>query len=66
MIVGYADKATGTPQYNKELSMKRAQAVKDALVELGLDEKNIELKAIGDTEQPFDENDYNRVVIIKQ
>ena len=31
-VNGYADSATGTPAFNKELSLKRAQAVKDALV----------------------------------
>ena len=26
-VNGYADSATGTPEFNKELSLKRAQAV---------------------------------------
>ena len=31
-VNGYADSATGTPEFNKELSLKRAQAVVDVLV----------------------------------
>ena len=31
-VNGYADSATGTPAFNKELSLKRAQAVVDVLV----------------------------------
>lgn len=66
VVVGYADKGTGTHKYNKELSLKRAEAVKDALVKLGLNADNIEVKAMGDLVQPFDENDMNRVVIIEK
>lgn len=66
MIMGYADKGTGTHKYNKELSQKRAEAVKKALVEMGMNESDLEVKAIGDLEQPFDDNDMNRVVIIEK
>ena len=44
-VNGYADSATGTPAFNKELSLKRAQAVKDALVKnygIAADRLNIE------------------------
>lgn len=66
MVVGYADKGTGTHKYNKELSEKRANAIKEALVKMGLNEQDIETKAMGDSEQPFEDNDMNRVVIIEK
>ena len=66
VVAGYADKNTGTIKYNKELSLKRAQAVKSVLVGFGMSESNIEVKAMGDTEQPFADNDMNRVVIIEK
>ena len=65
-IVGYADKGTGKPQKNMELSEKRAKATQKALLARGVDAsmiKSVEWK--GDTEQPFAENDQNRVCIIK-
>ena len=42
MIVGYAD-YLGTEGYNKDLSMKRAQNVKDYLVKYGINAENIKL-----------------------
>lgn len=65
-IVGYADKETGSAKFNMALSEKRAKATKKALVERGVDAstiKSVEWK--GDTEQPFAENEKNRVCIIK-
>jgi outer membrane protein OmpA-like peptidoglycan-associated protein len=41
-IVGYAD-YLGSEKYNQELSMKRAQNVKDYLVKYGINEKDITL-----------------------
>lgn len=41
-IIGYAD-YLGTDSYNQELSMKRAQNVKDYLVKYGINEKDITL-----------------------
>lgn len=64
VVVGYADKNTGDPKYNMDLSMKRAESVKNALVALGMPLENIEVKALGDTEQPFNTNVLNRVVMI--
>ena len=54
-VTGYADKATGSARYNMSISLKRAQAVADALVEA--------VDAKGDTEQPFDGIEKNRVAI---
>lgn len=66
IVVGYADKNTGTYKYNKELSRKRAEAVKEVLINMGLNPNNIEVKAMGCSEQPFEDNDMNRVVIIEK
>ena len=62
-VTGYADKETGNPKYNAQLSERRAAAVKDLLVKCGVDASRIDSVAKGDTEQPFAENDMNRVVI---
>lgn len=62
VVEGYADAKTGTADYNKELSLKRAEAVKDVLLKYGA--TNVTVKAFGSEVQPFTENDMNRVVII--
>ncbi len=62
-ITGYADKATGTPRYNMTLSQRRAEAVSSALKKKGISGDRIIIAAKGDTQQPFDINDRNRVVI---
>ncbi|MEA4979089.1 MAG: OmpA family protein [Petrimonas sp.] len=63
-IVAYADKQTGTPAYNLALSEKRAKAVANALTsEYGIDNSRISIDWKGDTEQPYAENDWNRVAI---
>lgn len=40
-VVGSADSKTGSENFNYDLAAKRAKAVKDELVKLGLDEKDI-------------------------
>ena len=63
-IVAYADKKTGTPAYNYTLSEKRAKAVAKALTdEYGISSNRISVEWKGDTEQPYAENDWNRVAI---
>ncbi|MCE5179419.1 MAG: OmpA family protein [Porphyromonadaceae bacterium] len=63
-IVAYADKQTGTPEYNFALSERRARAVADALTsEYGINSDRISIDWKGDTEQPYAENDWNRVAI---
>lgn len=63
-IVGYADKDTGTSEYNMALSQRRANAVADALVkQYGIDSKRINVKYDGSDSQPYPENDWNRIVI---
>ncbi|MDR0683290.1 MAG: OmpA family protein [Dysgonamonadaceae bacterium] len=63
-VASYADKKTGTPSYNLQLSKKRSDAVADMLVnKFGIDKKRLVIKYYGDTVQPFTENDWNRVSI---
>lgn len=63
-ITGYADKGTGNATINKSLSERRAAAVVKALKEkFGIDESRITFDSKGDTEQPFEENNKNRVSI---
>lgn len=62
-VTGYADKDTGTSTYNMKLSKFRAQSVADALRKGGIDSLRITVDAEGDTEQPFAENNKNRVAI---
>ncbi|MDR0412619.1 MAG: OmpA family protein [Dysgonamonadaceae bacterium] len=63
-VASYADKNTGTPSFNMQLSKKRSDAVADMLVnKFGIDKKRLVLKHYGDTVQPFAENDQNRVSI---
>jgi outer membrane protein OmpA-like peptidoglycan-associated protein len=64
LLVGYADKKTGTSSYNYDLSRKRVEGVKQELIRRGVDPKRLILEWRGDTEQPYVPNDWNRVVII--
>lgn len=67
VVCGYADKGTGTAEYNMELSQKRANAVVDALVnKYGIDSKRLTVKFDGSQTQPYPENDWNRIVIFTQ
>ena len=63
VLVGYADKETGTPNGNLRLSQRRAEAVKSMLVKAGIAESRIDSNFKGDTEQPFEKSTDNRVVI---
>ena len=64
LIKGYADKDTGTSDYNKALSQKRAQAVYDALTKTyGISKNRLAIEAEGSTQQPYNVNNWNRIVI---
>ena len=64
VITGHADKGTGNATINKNLSEKRAKIVAETLVKkFGIAESRISYEAKGDTEQPFAENEKNRVSI---
>lgn len=64
-VVGYADKDTGTSSYNMGLSEKRAKAVAKELIEkYGINSNQISIEWRGSDEQPYKENNWNRVVIM--
>ncbi|MDE5596035.1 MAG: OmpA family protein [Muribaculaceae bacterium] len=64
VIVGYADKDTGSSAYNMSLSKRRAEAVKKALVDkYGISADRLTVKAEGSDSQPYSENNWNRIVI---
>lgn len=47
VVTGYADSKTGSAAYNKQLSQKRADAVANELVKMGVSRDNIETVAEG-------------------
>ena len=64
-LVGYADRKTGNPDYNKGISERRARAVAKQLIDkYGVSSNNISIEWKGDEIQPYDENAWNRVVIM--
>ena len=63
-IDAYADKETGTPKHNWKLSENRANSVKNALVEKGIDPDRIAIEWWGDTKRPYENPaEKNRVAI---
>lgn len=66
LVTGYADKATGSANRNMALSKERAEKVKQELVEkYGYDADRVIVVSLGDTVQPYEENDLNRLVRIQ-
>lgn len=64
-VIGYADKKTGASAYNMQLSEKRARAVAKELIEkYGVSSDQITIEWKGCDEQPYSENNWNRVVIM--
>lgn len=64
-VIGYADKKTGTSAYNMQLSEKRARAVAKELVDkYGISSNQITIEYKGSDVQPYNENNWNRVVIM--
>lgn len=62
-VVGYADQETGNSNVNMQLSESRATNVKDVLMKNGVAEGRIATDHKGDTVQPFEKAQQNRVVI---
>lgn len=63
-IVGYADVKTGNAKINARLAQQRADVVVKTLIEeYGIPADRINYDSKGDTVQPFEENDLNRVSI---
>ncbi|MDL2322927.1 OmpA family protein [Bacteroidales bacterium OttesenSCG-928-A17] len=64
-VVGYADKDTGTDSYNFKLSEKRARAVaKELTTKHDVPTERIVVEWKGSDEQPYPQNNWNRVVIM--
>lgn len=65
-ICGYADDETGSSEYNMKLSERRAKAVYDALVnQYGVDSGRLTIQAFGSETQPYETNNWNRIVIFR-
>lgn len=63
-VTGYADKGTGSAKTNDNVAKKRAQTVAAVLTKnYGISAGRIVVDSKGDTVQPFEENDKNRVSI---
>ncbi len=67
IVTGYADKKTGTKEYNQKLSEKRANKVIKILVDkYKIDSSRLKLVANGSNMQPYpDNNSWNRVVVFQ-
>ena len=63
VLVGYADKKTGTPAVNLRTAQRRINSVMLRLTKLGVDVSVVTTEIVGDTQQPYVENAKNRVVI---
>jgi len=68
-VVGYADRNTGTADYNYRLSERRAKAVADVLnKKYGIPTEKLSIEWQGDRVQPYpntkEMNDWNRLVIM--
>jgi len=50
---GYADRGTGTPEINQELSEQRVAAVRQFIVSRGIENSRVKTAAHGDSVQPF-------------
>ncbi len=63
-VTGYADKKTGNPTINQRYAMKRAQKVADILTnKYGISKDRIKVDSKGDTVQPYEKSELNRVSI---
>lgn len=64
-VIGYADKDTGNSKYNLGLSEKRARAVAKELIDkYGISSSQITIEWKGSDVQPYNQNNWNRVVIM--
>lgn len=63
-VTGYADKGTGNPKINVGYAQKRADKVVETLVnDYGISRDRIIADSKGDTVQPYEKNELNRVAI---
>lgn len=63
-VQAYADKATGSANFNQKLTDNRAKAVYDALVEAGVPASQLQIVSNGGVANLFTENETTRVVIM--
>ena len=64
-VTGYADKNTGNPKVNEQYAKNRADIVtKELTKKYGIGADRITTVSKGDSEQPFTENEKNRVTIV--
>lgn len=65
IVTGYADKGTGSASINQDLAQKRARIVADELIKkYGINADRLTVDSKGSEVQPFQNNDWNRVVIM--
>ena len=64
-IVGYADKKTGSSDYNYRLSERRARSVADWFTSRQIDSNRISIEFVGDHDQFFPVNNWNRAVVVQ-
>lgn len=65
VVTGYADNGTGSATINNRLARQRAESVAKLLTDkYGIASERITVASMKDSEQPFQTNDWNRVVII--
>ena len=63
-VTGYADRGTGNPRINIGYAQKRAKVIADLLTKrFGISPTRITVDSKGDTVQPYEQNDLNRVTI---
>lgn len=66
VLYASADKETGSPEFNMQLSQKRGEAVYKAMVEqFGVNPEQLRIVAVGSQQQKFDKAQLNRVVVIE-
>ena len=63
VVTGYADSQTGSASFNQTLSEKRANAVKDELINMGVAESKIEVVAAGGVDE-ISPVSYNRRAVV--
>ena len=63
-VEGHTD-ATGPEEYNQQLSQRRAQAVKDALIQRGVEEWRVKAVGFGESQPISSSNAQNRRVNIR-
>jgi len=63
-VTGYADRRTGNPKINVGYAQRRAQVIANLLTgRYGISPTRVMMDSKGDTVQPYEQNDLNRVTI---